>query len=92
RATLSRIIQVLTGHCFVGAYYARFVPLESTQCPCGHPVQTREHVLTQCRLHTWARRHLRNVSDTLSLPIILGTPDGVCALQRFIEESGAFSK
>ncbi|CUA75631.1 Muscle M-line assembly protein unc-89 [Rhizoctonia solani] len=34
RAIHSRLIQLLTGHSFIGEYYRRFVPSESTECPC----------------------------------------------------------
>lgn len=92
RATHSRIIQTLLGHFFCGEYYARFVPTESVSCPCGHPHQTRAHILTECPNFDAYRHHLRAASRTLSLPVILGTKSGLEALAKFVAESHAFSK
>ena len=92
RATHSRIIQTLLGHFFCGEYYARFVPSESVSCPCGHPQQTRAHVLTECPIYDPYRHHLRTVSRTLSIPVILSTKSGLQALAKFVNESHAFSK
>jgi ribonuclease HI len=92
RATHSRIIQTLLGHFFCGEYYARFVPTESVSCPCGHPQQTRTHIITECPNFDAYRHHLRAASRTLSLPVILGTKTGLVALTKFIAESHAFSK
>jgi len=92
RATHSRIIQTLLGHFFCGEYYARFVPTESVSCPCGHPQQTRAHVLTECPIYDAYRHHLHTVSHTLSIPVILGTKSGLQALAKFVNESHAFSK
>ncbi|KAG2063359.1 hypothetical protein BDR04DRAFT_1038260 [Suillus decipiens] len=77
---------------FCGEYYARFVPTESVSCPRGHPQQTRAHVLIECPVFDAYRHHLRTVSRTLSLPIILSTKSGLEALAKFISESHAFSK
>ncbi|KAH7912187.1 hypothetical protein BJ138DRAFT_1148957 [Hygrophoropsis aurantiaca] len=49
----------------------QFVPSESTECQCGHPLQTRDHILSDCPIFEPHRHHLcaisRNVStvDTL---------------------------
>ena len=92
RATHSRIIQTLLGHFFCGEYYARFVPTESASCPCGDPHQTRTHILTDCPIYEAHRHHLRSVTRTLSLPVILSTKSGLEALTKFVTESHAFSK
>jgi hypothetical protein len=89
----SRIIQTITGHGFRGDYYARFVPSESTACPCGEePMQTREHILIECRLFEPYRHILRDVSRALDTPFLLGTTSGLEALSRFISASQAFAK
>jgi len=38
----------ITGHCFCGEYYARFVSSESASCPFGDPLQTHAHILMDC--------------------------------------------
>jgi hypothetical protein len=92
RAVSSRITQVITGHAFSGEYYRRFVPSESVACPCGKNFQTREHILRECSLHEHARHHLRKVSGTLSLPVLLGSPKGLAAVASFLNSSVAFVK
>ncbi|KIJ57827.1 hypothetical protein HYDPIDRAFT_61421, partial [Hydnomerulius pinastri MD-312] len=80
------------GHGFRGDYYARFVPSESTECQCGHPLQTREHILSDCPLFEPYRHHLRAVSHSISPPFILGTKAGLTALTKFTQSSRAFAK
>jgi ribonuclease HI len=93
RSVHTRIIQTITGHGFRGDYYARFVPSESTACPCGEePMQTRDHILAECSLFEPYRHHLRAVSRALDTPFILGTTTGLEALSRFIHTSQAFAK
>ncbi|KAI4294017.1 hypothetical protein GGG16DRAFT_37415, partial [Schizophyllum commune] len=89
----TRIIQTILGHGFRGDYYARFVPSESPACPCGTaPIQTRDHILSECPLYEHGRHHLRAVSPSLSTPIILGTHAGLKALSLFISTTNAFAK
>lgn len=89
----TRIIQTMLGHGFRGDYYARFVPSESPACPCGTaPIQTRDHILSECPLYEHGRHHLRAVSPSLSTPIILGTHAGLKALSLFISTTNAFAK
>ena len=93
RESHARLIQAVTGHGFFGEYYARFVPSQSTACPCGEaPVQTREHILVECPLYEDHRHYLRAASRSLSLPHILGTADGLKAMAKFISNTRAFSK
>ena len=73
-----------------GPGYGNAVSLVS--CPCGHPQQTRAHVLTECPIYDAYRHHLRTVSRTLSIPVILSTKSGLQALAKFVNESHAFSK
>jgi hypothetical protein len=92
RTVSSRITQVISGHAFLGEYYRRFVPTEPVACPCGAILQTREHILRECHLFNHARHHLREASDTLSLPILLGSPKGLAAVAKFLDSSNAFVK
>ena len=52
----------------------------------------RPHSYRLPRIYNAHRHHLRAVSRTLSLPIILGTKPGLEALPKFVNESHAFSK
>lgn len=87
-----RVTQCRTGHCFTGEYYRYFVPAEPDDCPCGHHRQTRAHVLQDCPRYVLHRHVLRDISETIDLPTILGTAEGIAALAVFIARSGAFTK
>ena len=92
REVFGRLTQCRTGHGYTGEFYRRFVPDESSDCPCGEPLQTREHIIRDCARYEAHRDVLRKVSATLSLPEILGTRKGLEALAAFLEKSGAFTK
>jgi hypothetical protein len=92
RGLSSRLAQVLTGHGHYGGYYRRFVPLERSGCSCGAELQSREHVLTECPRYDHVRHHLENVDRHISMPRILGTPEGRQALIAFLRDSDAFQK
>jgi ribonuclease HI len=88
REVHARIVQTITGHGFFGEYYRRFVPPEPTTCPCDDIThQTRDHILAECPLLDGHRHHLRDASNTLSTPMILGTRKGLEALAKFIKSS-----
>jgi hypothetical protein len=92
RDVQSRIIQTITGHGHIGDYYARFVPSEPTSCPCGEPLQTRDHILTECELHNSSRHILHKACPNLSTSLILSTRKGLNALAHFLKVSEAFKK
>ncbi|KAI0252403.1 hypothetical protein BJV78DRAFT_1124746, partial [Lactifluus subvellereus] len=54
QATVSTLICLITGHAFIGSYTARFWPEQPVSCPCGTPLQTVEHIIAFCPLHTVA--------------------------------------
>jgi hypothetical protein len=83
---------VTWGHGHFGDYYRRFVPTERSGCRCGADVQSREHILGQCPLYDHVRHHLEKVDPHLSLPTILGTPEGRQALVAFLRDFDAFQK
>jgi len=72
RQTYSTLSRYITGHAFTGEYTQRFYPLhtqEQIECPCGTPLQTIEHVLTECLLYTAARqRHFTANGRPRTLP------------------------
>jgi hypothetical protein len=76
RAVVSMLLCLITGHAFIGSYTARFRPDKPTDCPCGVPLRTVEHVITSCPLHAAARQeHLHPIDHDLSTlgPKLLGT-------------------
>lgn len=92
REIFGRLIQCRTGHGFFGEYYAKFVPSESTQCPCGTSTQSRHHILTECARYAEHRPILEKAAPGLFLPDLLGTKPGIAATANFIKKSGAFTK
>ncbi|KAJ7833953.1 hypothetical protein B0H14DRAFT_2364015, partial [Mycena olivaceomarginata] len=48
--------------------------------------------IRECPRYEDQRHILEDVSRDISLPEILGTKDGIAALAKFLEESGAFTK
>jgi hypothetical protein len=96
RLTLCTLYRVITGHAFVGSYTQRFFPQhtpEQVACPCGEPVQTVEHVLLDCPIHTAARcKHLTANGRPRNLPQLFNHPKRVTTLLRFMEETGACAK
>ncbi|KAF9441851.1 hypothetical protein P691DRAFT_628680, partial [Macrolepiota fuliginosa MF-IS2] len=81
-----------TGHSYLGNYYHTHVPSERISCPCGENLQTCKHILCSCPTYKKHHQILRDTSDTLYLPDILGTKAGISALAEFLEKSGAFTK
>ncbi|KAI0271090.1 hypothetical protein BGY98DRAFT_1007241 [Russula aff. rugulosa BPL654] len=96
RLTHSTLLRYITGHAFVGEYTQRFYPphtQEQIACPCGNPLQTIEHVLTECPLHTAARRkHLTANGQPRTLPQLFANSKRVEEALRFLEETGACAK
>ncbi|KAI0916052.1 hypothetical protein AcV5_010469 [Taiwanofungus camphoratus] len=92
REVYGRLVQCRTGHGFLGEYYDQFVPSETVECPCGAKRQTRQHILQHCPRYKRYRHILRKTSETIELPIILGTQEGIEALGWFIKASGAMTK
>ena len=76
----------------MGEYYKGFVPSANPACPCGETTQTREHIIQSCPTYEEYRTILRQASQTLYLPDLLGTKDGIQAMASFLEKSGAFTK
>jgi hypothetical protein len=96
RLTHSTLYRFITGHAFTGEYTSRFFPQhtqEQIACQCGEPLQTVEHVLFQCPLHTaMRRRHITVSGRPRSFPQLLENPKHVQTLLRFLEETRACSK
>lgn len=78
------------GHGYTSKYYNRFVPSKDVDCPCGEPLQTREHILQECPWYTPHWHHLQQILPDVSIPEVLGTKPGITALIKFLFKSSAF--
>jgi len=76
----------------MGEYYQRFVLSANLACLCGETTQTREHIIQSCPTYEEHCTILCQASQTLYLPDLLGTKDGIQAMASFLEKSGAFTK
>ena len=85
-------LQCRTGHAFMGEYYRRFVPTEPADCPCGASLQTRKHILLECPRYDSHRHLLRYRGQPMTVDDIVGTAEGIAALAKFINATGAFTK
>jgi hypothetical protein len=96
RQTYCTLLRYITGHAFTGEYTQRFYPLhtqEQVACPCGNPLQTIEHVLTECPLYAAARqRHLTANGRPRTLPQLFANSKRVQEVLRFLEETSACAK
>lgn len=92
RELFGRLVQTRTGHGAFGEYYRRFHIEETQSCPCGETLQTREHIITECNRYDDERKILEKVSEGVTLRDVLGTKEGVEALAKFLDKSGAFTK
>ncbi|KAI6156522.1 hypothetical protein EDD17DRAFT_1489038 [Pisolithus thermaeus] len=92
RAIYRQLIQCQTGHAFTGEYYSSFVPTETTSCPCGEHIQTREHILTSCPTYKPTRNLLCSASEDLVITDILGMVKGIEALTNFLMKTDVFKK
>ena len=92
RELYGHLLQCRTGHGYIGEYYQKFVPSADPTCPCGETTQTREHIIQYCPIYERFRTILHQASQTLYLPDLLGTKEGIQAMASFLEKSGAFTK
>ena len=61
-------------------------------CPCGERYQTRERIIKTFPRYEDQREILREADEHMELGTLLCTKDGLEALAKFIEYSGAFTK
>jgi len=91
REIFGRMVQCRSGHTYI--FRRQLVPGEPTACPCDNETfETREQMIIYCRRYESYRDILREAYPELSLPEILGTPNGIDALCEFLRQSGAFSR
>jgi len=91
RCTFSRTLQCRTGHAHIGDYYRRFVPSENQSCHCSDTLQTRTHILYECKTH-FRHRHLLGIGRTRNIEVLLGSEKGISRLARFLKTSRAYEK
>jgi hypothetical protein len=90
RLTHSTLLRYITGHAFTGGYTNT---QEQIACTCGEPLQTVEHVLTECQLYSAAcLRHLTANGRPRTLPQLFANSKRVQEVLRFLEETGACAK
>jgi hypothetical protein len=68
----------------LGKYFQmRCINEQNHYCECGQ-LETVEHVLKECPLHSAERDYLRKVSPKLGLQILLGTKKDLGAAVKFL--------
>ena len=95
RELFGRLTQCRTGHAYTGEFRRSFLPHseDPVNCPCNNEIlQTREHLLRECTKYSQHRHILQEASETIALPTLLGTKEGIQALIAFLKKSGAFSR
>jgi hypothetical protein len=95
REIFGRVVQCRTGHAYTGEFRHIFLPhsADTTACPCDdETLESRNHILRECPRYETHRDILREASRSLALSTILGTPEGVAALAKFLKKSGAFTR
>lgn len=92
REVFGRLIQCRTNHAYTGEFRKRFFPNESRECLCGAELQTREHIIRECKLYNGKRNLMIQISRDIWLPMILGFEPGIQALTAFLATSGAFTR
>jgi ribonuclease HI len=92
QAMTSLLIQVCLGHAFTGEYYQKHVPNEEPSCTCSTRLQTCWHILKECVDYEHSWHHLTKISPQVEEHVILGTPEGLSTLAKFIRCTSAFKK
>ena len=77
------------GHSYFGEYYLTHNIPECSDCPCGAPLQTRDHILFDCESHEEHGHLVDEGAPDCKLATILSTKKGIDALAKFIRESKA---
>jgi hypothetical protein len=82
---LSKLFQLCTGHGALGKYFQmRRISERNHYCECGQ-LETVEHVLKKCPLHSAERDYLKKVSSELDPKILLDTNRGFGAVVKFLD-------
>ena len=92
RHILGIVTQARTGHGHFGEYYQTHNIQEPTDCPCRAGLQTREHIVFECRMHKEYGDIINEGAPDYQLTTLFGTKTGIDALAEFIRKSKAFQK
>jgi hypothetical protein len=85
RHTLSKLFQLRTDHGALGEYFqVRCISERNHYCECGQ-LETVEHVLKECPLHSAERDYLRKVSPELNPKILLDTKKSLGAVFKSLD-------
>jgi hypothetical protein len=83
--TLSRVVQLRTGHGALGSYFKRMgVSERNHNCKCSQP-ETVDHVLKDCALCESGHGYLRETSPKLDLSALLDSKKSIEVIVKFLE-------
>ena len=74
--TFSCLIQCRTGHAHISDYYWWFIPSETQNCTSSATIQTKFHVLKECRRNS-KHRHLLGQGRHSQVGRLMGTIKGI---------------
>ena len=92
RHILGIVTQARTGHGYFSEYYQAHNIQEPTNCPCGAGLQTREHIVFECRSHEEYGNIIDKGAPDHQLATLFGTKTGIDALAEFVKKSKVFQK
>ena len=87
----SQTLQCHTGHAHISEYYHQFVPSKVLNCHCSDILQTRHHILYECKTHQW-HCYLLSTGRAQNIKYLLGLEKGIRRLMRFLKASWAYDK
>jgi hypothetical protein len=85
RHILSKLLQLRTCHGALGKYFQMKCINERNHYCEYDPLETVEHVLKECPLHSAERDYLRKVSPELDPKILLDTKKGLGAVVKLLD-------
>ncbi|EJD33473.1 hypothetical protein AURDEDRAFT_117862 [Auricularia subglabra TFB-10046 SS5] len=92
KSTTARITQCLSGYARTGEYKKAInTPERGFACCCGAVLQNHDH-LTGCPQYERYRGVLSDMSPSLSVTQLLGTPASIATTAKFLRRSGAFGR
>jgi len=97
RDAASRVAQFRLNHAPVNQYLKRIGKADYARCPaCGADVETIEHLLLICPNYAYKRwalaQQANKLNKSLSMKTLLGTPELIIPLAKFIDASGWFKQ
>ena len=87
RHILGIVTQARTGHGYFGEYYQTLNIQGPINCPSGAGLQTREHIVFECRSHEEYGDIIDEGAPDHQLSTLFGTKTGIDALAEFVKKS-----